>query len=197
MKFLSKNNQSTIFLHGEIYVVGRDNSVLRLRLLDEQFNFCAYTEKYIEHGIDSTDVEHFDPSKKGNDNYFNYYTTLRSANERKSSKYEMYSASNFFNTLFFQNREQFNERIVYDDFTYNARDENDQDAKNFIDYLGLNDDYLYTARIYHIRRLKETLGGLTNDEILHYFRRHSNDLSYVTAIEEAFEIDLANVIEDL
>jgi hypothetical protein len=48
------------------------------------------------HGIDSTDVEHFDPSKKGADDYFNYYATLRSANERKSTKYAIYVGADFF-----------------------------------------------------------------------------------------------------
>jgi len=197
MKFLTKNDQSAILLHQLTYVIGRDNSELRLRLLDEQSNFCAYTEKFIEDGIDSTDVEHFNPSLKGEDNYFNYYTTLRSANERKTRKYTLYSDSDFFNTLFFQNREQFNQRIIYDDFMYDVQNENDQDAKNFIDFIGLNDDYLFTARINHIRRLRVTLDGFTEDQIIEYFNRNNIDLSFVTAIESEFGIDLSPVLAEL
>jgi len=193
MKFLAKNSASEIHLEELKYSSGSDNSELRLRLLNEQKNFCAYTEKYIS-GIDSTEVEHFDPTKKNDDDYYNYYTTLRFANERKITKYKEYSHSDFFNTLFFQNEADFNARIRYNNFIYEATDENDEDAKNLIDYLGFNDDYLFSMRIKHIQRLRETIGDFTTEEKLKYFKIYKEDLSFITAIEKEFNIDLSEII---
>ncbi len=196
MKFLTKSVDSEIYKDDWVYQSGSDNSILKFKLLSEQKNFCAYTETYIQPGRDSIDVEHFNPSKKDSDNYFNYYATLRSANERKIAKYRIYKGSAFFQTLWFQYIVQFTNRIVYTDFTYEPTDPNDQDAKNFIDYLGFNDDYLYGERIRHISRLIETLSSFSDKEKKFYFRKHKGDLSYITAIEAAFEIDLSEIIND-
>lgn len=194
MKFLSKSNSSSILEEELSYIPGSDNSYLKFKLLAEQKNFCAYTEKYVTHGMDSIDVEHFDPSKKNNDDYFNYYAVLRSANERKIRKYRIYANSPFFVSLFFQNQEEFDSRIRYNDFVYETVNENDEDAKNLIDFLGFNDDYLYTERIYHIKRLQETLAAFSEEQKIEYFRTYKRDLSYVTAIEKAFNIDLSEII---
>jgi hypothetical protein len=193
MKFLAKNKVSEIYSENITYVSGSDNSELRLKLLNEQMNFCAYTEKYIS-GIDSAEVEHFDPSKKNNDDYFNYYTTLRFANERKMGKYKEHIGSDFFNSLFFQNSADFNKRIKYNDFVYEVVDEGDEDAKKLIDYLGFNDDYLFSVRIKHIQRLRETIGTFNPEEKLEYFRKNKEDLSFITAIEKELNIDLSEII---
>lgn len=196
MKFLSKSIDSEIYKDDWVYLSGSDNSLLKFKLLNEQKNFCAYTETYIQPGRDSIDVEHFNPSKKDNDNYFNYYATLHSANGRKIAKYKIYKESAFFQTLWFQDIVQFTTRIVYADFTYESVDINDQDAKDFIDYLGFNDDYLYGERIRHIDRLRSTLSSFSEAEKIIYFKKHKGDLSYITAIEETFNIDLSQIIND-
>ncbi len=193
MKFLTKNTASEILLENLKYLSGADNSMLRLRLLNEQKNFCAYTEKYIS-GIDSTEVEHFDPPKKDNDDYYNYYTTLRYANERKIAKYNEYSHSDFFKTLFFQKEAVFNARVRYNDYIYEATNEDDEDAKNLIDYLGFNDDYLFDIRIKHIQRLQATIGSFSTEEKLEYFRKYKADLNFITAIEKELDIDLSEII---
>jgi len=113
MKFLSKNSNSSILKNNLVY---RDtnppkNKLLKEELLKEQFNFCAYTEKYIQH-LDSAEVEHFNSALKNNDNYFNYYAVLRSANQYK--KDEKYKDANFFKTLFFQDNQQFKNRIKFE-----------------------------------------------------------------------------------
>ena len=194
MKFLTKIPDSQIRVDDLTYQKGVSNSELRLRLLDEQKNFCAYTEKYIEPGIDTSEVEHFNPSLKYNDDYFNYYTTLRSANERKIRKYKEYQNALFFATRFFQNNEDFKTRIRYEDFVYEPITEEDQDAKDLIDYLGFNDDYLFTARINHIKRLQETIGSFSLQEKIEYFTRNKSDLSYITAIEKELDINLSEII---
>ncbi len=134
----------TIFLHNEIpdkkcrfpnhldnltYQKGVSNAVLKLRLLNEQKNFCAYTEKYIESGIDADEVEHFNPGIKYSDDYFNYYTTLRSANQRKISKYKEHRNAGFFKHTFLSKYEEFNARIKYEDFVYESTNEEDNEAK--------------------------------------------------------------------
>jgi hypothetical protein len=195
MKFLSKHHTSEIYIDGITYKHGADNSDLRLRLLNEQKNFCAYTEKYIS-GIDSTEVEHFNPSKKENDDYFNYYTTLRYANENKISKYPQCKNNPFFDTLFFHDKTVFDSRIKYEDYQYSPINTEDKDAKDFIDYLGLNDDYLFSERLRHIQRLQMTIGTFSENEKIEYFRRFKRDLSHVTAIEQEFNINLSDIIND-
>ncbi len=194
MKFLSKNNTSEIFVNKLVYRSKKDNSFLNLKLLNEQKNFCAYTEKYIQ-GNDSTEVEHFNPSLKENDDYFNYYSVLRSANVRKIEKYKIYKDCPFFQTLFFRSKKQFDSRIIYDDFEYITVNKDDQDAKDFIDFLGFNDDYLYTERILHIDRLKLTISDFSDEEKRLYFRKFKGDLSYITAIENFFNLELIDILE--
>ncbi len=195
MKFLTKYSDSEILNEDLQYIIGKDNSRLRIKLLKEQFHFCAYTEKFITK-IDSTEVEHFNPLKKGNDNYFNYYSTLRFANEQKISKFEELKDSDFFKTLFFQNSEEFNKRIEFVDDIYRAKSDLDFDAKNLINYLGFNHNYTHGVRIKHIDRLKSTIGSFSNEEKLLYFKRNREDLSFITAIEYHLQISLTELLNN-
>ena len=163
MKFLVKYSASEILIEDLKYKSGIDNSRLRFKLLEEQKNFCAYTEKYITK-IDSTEVEHFNPLIKDNDNYYNYYTTLRYANEQKISKYNLYKDSSFFKSLFFQDKTILDKRIYYEDFEYLLVDKTDKEADDFVRFLGLNDDYLYDERMNHIDRLKSTIADFTDEQ---------------------------------
>ena len=65
MKFLVKSPGSQILKDGWTYKKGQpaNNKQLKELLLDEQYQFCAYTEKYIQN-LDSSEVEHFNSSKK-------------------------------------------------------------------------------------------------------------------------------------
>ena len=193
MKFLVKYSASEILIEDLKYKSGIDNSRLRFKLLEEQKNFCAYTEKYITK-IDSTEVEHFNPLIKDNDNYYNYYTTLRYANEQKISKYNLYKDSSFFKSLFFQDKTILDKRIYYEDFEYLLADKTDKEADDFVRFLGLNDDYLYDERMNHIDRLKSTIADFTDEQKLAYFKKYKNDLSFPTAIEYAFKIDLSEIL---
>ena len=193
MKFLTKHTYSGILKEDLKYKSGADNSRLRIKLLEEQHNFCAYTEKYITK-IDSPEIEHFNPSIKDTDNYYNYYTTLRYANEQKISKYPIYKDSDFFKTLFFQDEAALESRIYYEDFEYLLTNKDDKEAGDLVDYLGLNDDYLYGERMKHIHRLKSTIGDFTPEQKHTYFNKHKNDLSFPTAIEYEFKINLSALI---
>ncbi len=186
MKFLSKNAASSILAEGLTYQKNRDNTQLRVMLLAEQKNFCAYTEEYIG-GNHSVEVEHFNSSLKFKDDYYNYYAVIRKANLRK--KDERYKNAAFFKSLFFQR--SFKERIRFDrdDLFYEEISADDIEAREFIDFLQLNSYELVIERKRHIERLKDLesmipdWGG--------YFRRHLLELKFITAIEYALNIDLS------
>lgn len=101
MKFLTKKATSTILAENITYKknVGENNKKLKNLLITEQFNFCAYTEKYLE-PLDSVEVEHFNPSLKYHDNYYNYYAVVRNANLYKQD--EKYVGAAYFKSLFFK-----------------------------------------------------------------------------------------------
>ena len=138
MKFLSKSEDSPILKRGLKYVKG-DNSELRKLLLEEQKNFCAYTEKYVEH-LDSVEVEHFNSSIKKNDDYYNYYAVVRKANLYK--KDEKYNGAAFFDSLFFQKNFDSRIRFVPGDLVYEEINTGDTEAIDFIDFVGFRCGYL-------------------------------------------------------
>ena len=193
MKFLSKQQSSVILKKGLTYKKDRDNSKLREELQNEQKQFCAYTEKYIQE-LDSSEVEHFNSTLKYNDDYFNYYAVIRNANLYK--KDEAYKEASFFDSLFFQNEEEFNSRIKYVGGLYYETDENDEEAKDLIDFLGFNHSKLYKQRKRHVKRLSKTFEAAkySTKDYIKYFREHKEELSFITAIEEEFKVDLSGII---
>lgn len=192
MKFLTKTKESEIYKGGLTYTVGKNNSSLRAMLLKEQKNFCAYSEKFIE-GLDSEEVEHFNPALKGNDDYFNYYAAVRDCNLHNKKTYSKYKTASFFTSLFFQNREQFDNRIEYVAGQYQEKNDADQESKDLIDFLGFNRERLYKQRESHIARLKGTFAtaGYTQAQQVEYFRKHKHELDFITAIEIELGLDLS------
>lgn len=208
MKFLSKNADSEVLKKGLVYGKNRpiQNKEIRDLLVAEQKNFCAYTEKYIS-GLDSVEVEHFNSSKKYNDDYYNYYAVIRKANTYK--KDEKYRDAQFFESLFFQ--KHFDKRIQFvaeaQDYKeidaedteakdyiakglfYAVIDAGDTEARDFINFIGLNNPDLSSDRWRHINRL----AGLFNStlEMAAYLKNHKEELSFITAIENKFNIDLS------
>lgn len=193
MKFLGKKTSSQVLCRGLTYKKGRydNNRLINKLLLTEQKNFCAYTEKYLQE-LDSSEVEHFDSSKKYSDDYYNYYAVIRKANLYK--KDEQYVGASFFTSLFFQNDTNFNERVRYSKGgIYEETDESDQEAIDLIDFLGFNDPNLYKQRKRHIARLKRNFNDASYNvnKRIQYFREHKEDLSFVTAIEVELGLNLS------
>lgn len=194
MKFLSKSKESQIFSNNLRYLRGNaaNNKKLLSLLCNEQRNFCAYTEKYID-GLDSVEVEHFNARIKYNDDYFNYYAVLRKANLYKQD--EKYIGESFFTNRFFQDILQLQSRISYieGEYIYEETDIHDNEAKAFIDFLGLSNNVLFEQRRNHISMLK----GIFEDakyhdrEKLNFFRHHPEMLKFITAIEIELKIDLS------
>ena len=195
MKFLSKNPNSVILEKVLSYQKhnAENNKSLRKALLKEQKNFCAYTEKYI-HQLDATEVEHFNSSIKYKDDYYNYYAVLRKANQYK--KDNKYANSKFFETRFFQNKDEFNSRIQYKDGIYFQTKETDKEAEELIDFLGFNHPNLHQQRKRHVKRLAKTFkdADYSKEQCFEYFQEHIEELSFITAIEDIFKIDLESIL---
>lgn len=195
MKFLTKTSASDILAEGLRYQFNKpaNNRFLCQVLLDEQRNFCAYTEKYISH-LDSVEVEHLNAALKFSDDYYNYYAALRSANLIK--KDEKYRDASFLMNLFFQNKRHLDSRIQYvvGEYVYEEIGLDDQEAFDFIDFLGLNDSQMFESRRRHITRLRNIFvdaGYSDNAAKIDYFKLHPEELSYVTSIEAEFNLDLS------
>ena len=119
MKFFGKRPDSKILADELVYRKGNasNNSKIKEILIEEQFNFCAYTEKYFDN-LDSIDVEHFNSNIKGSDDYYNYYAVLHKPNLIFKQD-EKYRYSKFFETRFYQDQHQLNKRITYIKNEYN------------------------------------------------------------------------------
>lgn len=194
MKFLSKRVDSEVLAQGLIYQENRgvNNKCIHDLLLAEQKSFCAYTEKYVV-GLDSTEVEHLNSSKKYADDYYNYYVVLRKANEYKLKKDNHYRGAQFFESLFFQNKEEFDSRIQYVDGVYEEVHLQDFEARDFIDFLGFNEHPLYEDRKKHVKRLKALFedANWDNEKRLQYLSSNPNELSFITALEIELGLNLA------
>ncbi|PDS27163.1 hypothetical protein [Flavobacterium branchiophilum] len=191
MKFFSKNHLSEIVCKGLVYKKSnpKNNAIIRTILIQEQHNFCAYTEKYFK-DLDSVVVEHFDSSKKYQDDYYNYYAVLSKPNLYK--KDEKYRNNRFFETKFYQNSEELNNRIQYikGEFIFETKDENDQEAIDFIAFLGLNHPSLYNQRKKHWERIAAIFENFDATFYLTYFKKHPEELSFITVIENEMNLNL-------
>ena len=195
MKFLRKIKDSEILRRNLTYKRNntQNNRILKETLLQEQKNFCAYTEKYTT-SLDACEVEHFNSSLKYEDDYYNYYAVIRRANQYKRDN--IYKDAVFFKSLFFQDTKQLKARIQYRDGLYEEVDEKDQEAIQLIDFLGFNHSDLFQERNRHIKRLKQHFkeAKYNNKDIISYFKDHKQELSYITAIEYEFGIELESIL---
>ena len=197
MKFLEKTDASIILSEGLTYQKNRSENNKRLRelLIAEQMNFCAYTEQYFKN-LDSVEVEHFNSTKKYKDDYYNYYAALRKPNQYKKDyayKEQAEKEDSFFGSLFFQDKEEFTNRVEYIDGVYEEIDLADKEAAEFIDFLDLNNELLFKDRQNHVNRMGNIfkLANYDNESILNYFRKHQEELSFITALEKELAIDLS------
>ena len=191
MKFLSKNALSTILQNNLRYEKNKDNSVLKKLLMTEQKNFCAYTEKYLQ-PLDSVEVEHFDSSKKFADDYYNYYAVIRNANLFKQD--EKYAGASFFENLFFQKIEELTKRISFAKNTFYEIDETDIEARDFIDFIGLNHPKLSEQREKHLNRMRDYFKDYTSKQRIEHFKKYKEELNFVTAMEVEFGDDYSEII---
>jgi hypothetical protein len=195
MKFLSKKSDSKILKKGIVYKMGGDNTKLRKFLIEEQYNYCAYTEKYL-HPLEQVDVEHFDSSKKGTteDDYYNYYAVITTANKYK--KDVKYRGASFFQNKFYQNAPELNRRIGFGNNIFYELDDNDTEARDFIDFLGLNHPKLSSERSNHVQRMKDHFSAatFTQGQIINYFEKYKSELSFISALNVEFGFDFSTYL---
>lgn len=202
MKFLAKSTDSAACKSGLVYAKGRSsqNKALRKALIDEQYGFCANTEKWLE-PLDSVEVEHMEQSIKYHDDCMNWYAALREANLYKKDK--QYKGAIFFASRFYQDQQEWNERVEYQRGIdeqcgiYVRKDLEDQEAKDFLDFLGVNDPRLALQRQKRIAFLKDQLQDLDwpIEKLMEWLGKNPEFLSFPTAIEAEFRIDLTPIIQ--
>ncbi len=195
MKFLSKSKASVILTEGVMYRENssKNNERLKKMLMAEQKGYCAYTEKYLQ-PMDAVEVEHLDATKKYADDYYNYYAVLRNANLYKQD--EKYRGASFLESLFFHNAVAVSERIGFRENVFYELDENDTEARAFIDFLNLNHPALSGQRATHLALLQSTFNdaGYDSEAIIIYFKKHPEQLSFVTALEAGLGVHLFELL---
>jgi hypothetical protein len=195
MKFLTKNADSKILKGGIVYKVKGSNTILRNLLIEEQQNYCAYTEKFLQ-PLEQVDIEHFDSSKKGpaGDDYYNYYAVITTANKYK--KDEQYTGASFFVNRFYQNQDELNNRIGFSNNIFYEKDENDTEARDFVDFLALNHPKLSDERKKHVKRIADHFenSGFDIEKIKEYFKKYPSELSFITALNTEYKYDFTELL---
>ncbi|MEM7536521.1 MAG: hypothetical protein AAF639_30335 [Chloroflexota bacterium] len=182
MRYLAKSNPSKILEEGWRYSIPSHRPKIREELLKEQYNFCAYTERYIT-PIDACDIEHFDERKKkninGEDDYWNWYAVHHWINMHKRS------ITNF-SPIMLPYDDTLPERIRYVDGEFRAIDEDDIEAHHLIEFLGWNNPKVaeYRAKVIARHREVHQLFFAGDDEkFIEYMKQDSENLSFITALE--------------
>ncbi|WP_413666275.1 hypothetical protein ACEN9X_17055 [Mucilaginibacter sp. Mucisp86] len=191
MRYFRKENTSAIVSGNLSYENVSDRNKIRKALIKEQSGFCAYSERYIKH-TDSVDIEHFDPREKNttNDGYYNWYATLHWLNSHKPKFIEP------FLPILIPYDIDIKDRIKYEDGIFVPLNADDIEAQNLIDFLGVNKAEVYSDRAKHINRIR-TLKALCadNDLFLRKMIEDQDNLSFATALESVFELDVDDLIE--
>lgn len=173
-------------LNKESYKVGGDNSKIKKGLLDEQNHICAYTETYLD-VTDLEEIEHFNPNLKNTaqDSYQNWFLVKAKWNRRKSTKW--------FDEILHPTVSDFEDRIIYEDGQYFAKDSSDIEAQNLIELLMLQDELLVSQRKRYISRLREQLSSYQNS-IQEFFDKRMeidpSEIYFIRAVETEFQVKI-------
>lgn len=192
MKRAIKSSDSKILSQDLKYKSKGDNSLIAKILLDEQKNFCAYTDEPISR-TDAKDIEHFDPTIKDtmDDDYNNWFVVKHQWNLEKSYKWKK------FQPALHPTDETFEDRIIYIDGDYMTARNNDLEANNTIKLLKLDDPGLAEKRKKYIARKRDEIeaAAMTAEEYFKILiRQDSFGVSYPRAIKETFDFDLFEML---
>ena len=188
MRYLGKRKDSKVIQAAWRYEITKHRPQIRHELLNEQKGFCAYSERYVD-PMDACDVEHFDPRKKGTtvDDYWNWYAVHHNVNMSKPRKIENYLP------ILCPYSDDVSRRIHYAYGQFEPVDPGDQEAKNLIDFLGLNHPNVAESRARHIKRTKADRERFFKDDLpgfIEHLQTEITNLSYITALEAEFGINL-------
>lgn len=190
MKFLVKSAED-IAAHLTLRYENRgERDVARRVLVELQHGFCAYSERYLK-PLDSVEVEHFDPRKKGTleDGISNWHAVLRWMNAHKAKKIEPFVPLPELSELTA-------DRIRYERGEF-VCDEADIEARNLIDFLGVNRPEVFGERAKHVQRMKKVrdLCEKAGDDFLALLREMPEDLSFASALEVELGIPATELIQ--
>jgi hypothetical protein len=195
MRRAVKYPDSKIIENNLSYVSGNsaDNKKIANILFEEQRKFCAYTDEYISR-TDSRDIEHFNPTLKDtpNDNYYNWFLVKHQWNKDKSYKWKNYQP------ILHPTSEDFEERVIYFDGDYFAKSDEDIEAQNLISLLKLDDAGLADERKRYIKRKREEIKLLQDDETTFFTALINDDpprVCYPRAIREEFDVDILEMLD--
>jgi uncharacterized protein (TIGR02646 family) len=185
MRRIIKKNDSDILTQGLKYSVGNTdrNRQIREILEEEQHGFCAYTEERLS-SVFARDIDHFNPElkkSKGQDNYENWFVISTKLNRDKTTKWLKLQP------VMHPTHPDFNKRIYYEDGYYQITDPNDEEVKNLIELLDLNNSALVNERQNHILFLEEMM---KIQDVVDFLRRHPDLFRFPTAVETTFSVNL-------
>lgn len=190
MKYLLKNENSSIIRENLSYEKKSERPKIKQELIKEQENFCAYSERYLLN-TDEIHIEHFDGRIKHttDDNYYNWYAVLSWMNSHKAKKIEPF--------LPIIQPYEIDDKISYTNGVYFPTNSTDIESKNLIEYLGLNKYELFVDREKHISEMKTMLTDFCNNDIeklKDFLKYNRKNLSFYTALEHELNIDLSDLI---
>jgi len=174
-----------------MYVTGQDNSSLKGELLDEQRQFCAYTEIYCDRHA-SVDVEHYDPRLKDtpSDSYENWYAVKHLPNMKKGkvARFKVHLPLPLPTAL-----SSISPDIGYnlDEHQFYSKSEN-QSVKNLIKLLRLNyEPFRSDRKEKHdfLSKMKITLGN----DFINLLLGDSGNLSFHSMLLEAFPTETRSI----
>jgi hypothetical protein len=198
MRRAIKKPDSEILKQNLQYIEGNSGNNRKIKgiLLAEQKSFCAYTDECLTR-TEPGEIEHFNPKLKNTpqDNYNNWHLVKHQWNLEKSEKWDN------FQPVLSPIDETFEERIIYLDGDYLRVSEKDDEAKNLITLLKLDDAALASERKRYIARKRDEIKESNNNDAFSFFRKLLEDdrcrVSYPRAIKEEFKVDILDMIEQL
>jgi hypothetical protein len=191
MKRVVKKSNSEVLAQGLNYTVNGNNTGLRDVLFSEQKGFCAYTETYLGR-TDKKEIDHFNPNLKGKstDKYENWFLIKAQWNSEKSSKWEKYQP------VLHPTAIDFEDRILYSEGDYLVSNLDDEEAKNLIALLKLNDADLAIERKKYISRKRSEIsacGFSVKDYFELLVQEDLNSIKFLRAIQEEFSFDIQSI----
>ena len=185
MKFLPKETADKPHLKCLRYPKDRETSVKILVRL--QKGYCAYSERYLK-PLDSVELEHFDPRKKNTDadGFSNWHAVLRWMNAHKARNIEKFEPLPDIDTWTTDRV-----RYEYGCFVCAA---NDVEAKNLIEFLGVNRPEVFQERANHVARIKNLRLKVGDNVLIEILSESPEDLSFPSALEAELEIPVFEII---
>ena len=191
---MRKQTKITDSLAKEIkYIKNGNNSNLRQILFNEQKGFCAYTETFLGRS-DEKDINHFNPSQDYNErnNYTNLFLCKSQWNKEKSNKWKDFQPVLSPLNNDFEKRIDYNKELKL----FEAKDQNDIDAKNLVKLLKLDNPDLSIERKKYIELCHELIENYENPKVFFQkiIKMNIGNLQFIRSLEIEFEIDIWNMI---